>query len=326
MDKIIESSFEFLKNKTVFLTGGTGFFGKSFLDLFIKFSDTYNIHLTVLSRSPESFTDSNPKYRHKNISYLKGDITNFTFPSGKFDAILHFATPADAKLNIEKPDLMTKVITDGMARILDFAKICGCKQFLFASSGAVYGPQPSELTHIPESYMGAPTPSAADAAYGEAKRYAELQGCIAARIHNFEFKIARCFAFTGPHLNQNGLFAIANFIKDAQNNATIEIKGDGTPYRSYLYADDLVVWLLTILNKGTNFGIYNVGSDKDLTITELAQTVQKVINPDVKIKLHQQPKPGAKPSRYVPAITKAHEELGLEVWTSLEEAIKKSKI
>lgn len=326
MDKIIESSFATLKNKSVFLTGGTGFFGKSFLDLFIRFSDVYNIQLTVLSRSPELFIASNQKYQHKNITYLKGDITNFTFPNKTFDTILHFATPADAKLNIDQPDVMAEIITQGMIHILNFAKVCGCQQFLFASSGAVYGPQPSELTHIPESYMGAPNTSSVDAAYGESKRYAEMLGCITARKHNFEFKIARCFAFTGPHLNQDGLFAIANFIKDAKNNTTIDIKGDGTPYRSYLYADDLVVWLLTILNKGSNFGVYNVGSDKDITIAELAQTVQKVINPEVKIKIHQQPKSGAKPARYVPSVTKAREELGLDVWTSLEEAIKKSKI
>lgn len=322
----IKESFQNLSGKNIFISGGTGFFGKSFLDLFIKHAQNFNIQLTILSRSPEDFLRSHSKYNHPNIQWIKGDITDFEFPKHNFEIILHFATPADAKLNIEQPDVMAQIITHGMIHILDFAKACGCKNFLFASSGAVYGPQPSEITHIPESYVGAPNPASADAAYGEAKRYAELLGCIAARKNNFKFKIARCFTFIGTHLNQNGLFAIANFIKDAKNNTTIDIKGDGTTYRSYLYADDLVVWLLTILNKGTNFEIYNVGSDLDLTIADLARAVQKVINPDVKIKIHQQPESGAKPTKYVPSVNKARTELELDVWTSLAEAIQKSKI
>lgn len=322
----IDLSFKTLANKSVFLTGGTGFFGKSFLDLYVLYAKDYNIQLTVLSRSPETFLQTYPKYNHSNIKFIKGDIVDFDFPFGRFDTILHFATPADATLNILQPETMNQIITLGMQRVIDFAKRCECKEFLFTSSGAVYGQQPSDLTHVPETYTGAPITNAPDAAYGEAKRYSELLGCISARKYGFQFKIARCFAFTGPHLSQNGTFAIANFIRDAQNGLNIEIKGDGTPYRSYLYADDLIVWLLTILSRGKNCEIYNVGSDKDLTITDLAMAVKNTINPSIHINIHQKPKENAKPSRYVPSINKARNELNLEVWTSLEEAILKSKI
>ncbi|MFZ3231134.1 MAG: NAD-dependent epimerase/dehydratase family protein [Pseudobdellovibrio sp.] len=107
----------------------------------------------------------------KTFVFIRDDIADFKFLNEKFDAILHFATPANAKLNIEKPSLMTSIITDGMKRILDFAVHTEVKDFLFASSGAVYGAQPFDLPHTPETFSGPPHPHALDVAYGEAKRY-----------------------------------------------------------------------------------------------------------------------------------------------------------
>lgn len=321
IDLIIKNSFSKIAGLNVFLTGGTGFFGKSFLDLYIKYSDIFNIRLTILSRSPQEFLASYPQYKHSKITWLKGEITNFTFPEQKFDVILHFATPADAKMNLTQPLLMCSTIVDGMSHILDFAQQSGCKKFLFASSGAVYGTQPSDLSNVSESYLGSPSPLAPDAAYGEAKRYAELLGYMTARNSNFEFKVARCFAFVGRHLNRHGMYAIGNFIGDALSDQTIHIKGDGTAYRSYLYADDLIVWLLTILIDGKNHEAYNVGSDQAINIKDLANQVNTSLKKSCEIQIHQVPKPGASVARYVPSTEKARTELGLQVWTPLDQAI-----
>ncbi|MFZ3231108.1 MAG: NAD(P)-dependent oxidoreductase [Pseudobdellovibrio sp.] len=325
LEKKIKESFLFFKNKKIFVTGGTGFFGKSLLALINRYPDFNSFNMVILSRDPEKFLNDNEQFLNlKNINFHKGDITSFTFPTGTFDFVLHFATPADSTLNINHPDTMASIITAGMQRIIDFAVHSKVKKFLFASSGAVYGIQPHDLSHIPETYIGSPLTNSLDAAYGEAKRYAELVGCISARKHNFEFKIARCFAFTGSHLNQDGNYAIANFIKDALTHSTILIKGDGSPYRSYLYADDLIVWLITILEHGKNCEIYNVGSDQDITISQLANQVAKTLSSNATVHI-QTPKVDEKPSsRYVPSIKKAQLELGLEVWTPLDEAIRLS--
>ncbi|MBC7741248.1 MAG: NAD(P)-dependent oxidoreductase, partial [Bdellovibrionaceae bacterium] len=302
----------------LFLTGGTGFFGRSFLDLFLIFAPSYNINLTVLSRNPDTFLRQFPRYLCPQITFIKGDILNFNYPSETFDYCLHFATPADAELNIEQPNVMRAIIISGMKHMLGFAEKAKIKKFLFTSSGAVYGPQPSNLTHVKETYVGH---FAKPDAYGQTKLLAEEMGCDHAKLHDYEFKIARCFAFTGKHLNPNGTFAIANFIRDASNKKNIEIRGDGTPYRSYLYSDDLIVWLLKILSSGNNGEPYNVGSDDDLNIATLAKTVNGVLNPSGQISILQKLDPLHPVARYVPSIDKARFELGLEVWTSLEEAI-----
>ena len=137
-----------------------------------------------------------------------------------------------------------------------------------------------------------------------------------------DVKIARCFAFVGPHLNRNIHYAIGNFMQNCLDGKPIVINGDGTPLRSYLYADDLVEWMFAILERGESGGPYNVGSDRAISIRELAETVRDALDSKSEIVVKGTPVPGAKQSVYVPNIERARNELGLEVKVSLEDAVK----
>jgi nucleoside-diphosphate-sugar epimerase len=101
------------------------------------------------------------------------------------------------------------------------------------------------------------------------------------------------------------------------------VGGDGTPYRSYLYAADLAIWLWTLLLRGRAGCAYNVGSDFDVTISQLAQAVAEVVSPQAKIEIANKPDPTRPPERYVPSIQKACLELGLEPWIDLREGIRR---
>jgi len=68
-------------------------------------------------------------------------------------------------------------------------------------------------------------------------------------------------------------FAIGNFISSLLKNKKIIIHGDGTPIRSYMYVSDLVIWLITILIKGKNCYPYNIGSEEEISIENLAKTI-----------------------------------------------------
>lgn len=314
--------WEAMRGKSLFVTGGTGFFGCWLVESFLHVNEHLGLdaRITVLSRDPEAFLTKMPHLVGRpGLDFVRGDVRDFSFPPGRFDAVIHAATESSAKLNIEEPLHMVDTIVAGTRRTLDFSVKAGVQRFLLTSSGAVYGRQPPEMTHISEDYFGAPDPLDSKSAYGEGKRMAEHLCMLYASQHRFEATIARCFAFVGPHLPLDGTYAIGNFIRDALSGQPISVQGDGTPYRSYLYAADLAVWLWTILFKGSSARAYNVGSSDAVSIKELAQEVALVLGGDVRVA--REPPMGAVRERYVPDNRRVSRELNLTATIDRRSAI-----
>ncbi|MBN2098780.1 MAG: NAD-dependent epimerase/dehydratase family protein [Dehalococcoidia bacterium] len=319
--------WEDLRGRNIFVTGGTGFFGCWLLESLLWVNDQLGIEIkaVVLSRSAESFASKAPHLsNHPAVRLIQGDVRSFDFPTGEFPFVIHAATEASAKLNQENPLLMFETIVDGTRRTLEFARSHGTRRFLLTSSGAVYGKQPAAMTHIPEDYTGAPDPMDPNAAYGEGKRAAEMLCRLYAHQFGIDAIVARCFAFVGPHLPLDAHYAIGNFIRDALKGGPIRVNGDGTPLRSYLYAADLAIWLWTILLRGQTCRPYNVGSDRSITIAELAGLVRQAVNPSTEIAVARRADPSQSPQRYVPSVERARDELMLENWIPLEKAIQRT--
>ena len=317
------------RGKRFFITGGTGFFGMWLLESFIHINDALGLGMqaTVLTRDPAAFARKAPHLTSRpDLTFIAGDIRTFAFPPGHFDYVVHAATEASATLNQEAPHEMLDAIIGGTRRVLEFSAQCGVKKLLITSSGAVYGKQPAGLTHIPEDYAGAPDPLLPGSAYGEGKRVSEHLCCVHARQHGYEVKIARCFAFVGPHLPLDGTYAIGNFIRDALKGQTITISGDGSPMRSYLYASDLTIWLWTLLFKAPSSRAYNVGSAQDLSIRQLAETVAAKVGKGVAVHIAQPIDPLRPLARYVPAVDRAQAELGLTPTVSLNDSIQRTAL
>lgn len=296
----------------IFLTGGTGFFGKSILDM-LKAGFRKDSEFVILSRDPEKFLREYPEYAElPNVRFAAGDVRSFSFFDEKFDSIIHAATPAVTTL---QPGEMRSVIIDGTKHVLDFARYCGAKKILFTSSGAVYGPLPPGMTHVSETFPCRPVTE-----YGIAKLEAEkmcLESGISARI-------ARCFAFTGPRLALDIHFAIGNFIRNGLNNEKIIIRGDGTPYRSYLYADDLVRWLFAVYDCKRSGAVFNIGSPEGISIADLARRVAAHFTPSPELEIQGTAIPGVPPQVYVPDVSLIKSELGVEMKNDLEQSIAKT--
>lgn len=272
----------------------------------------------MLSRDPVRFARELPRLaKRREFEWLAGETDSFSYPAGRFDYIIHLATPSAAEVSAGGAAL-TLATLQGMQRVLQFARQAGARRLLLASSGAVYGRQPPELGHIPEDYNGAPDLRQPMSAYGEIKRMSELMCALTPEV---DCVIARGFAFVGPYLPLTDKFAVGSFIRDVLADGPIRIQGDGSPLRSYLYAADLTIWLLTLLVRGRSSEAYNVGSDDAISLAGLARTLAATTGTAIDI---AQAATGEQAERYVPAIDKARDELGLEVRVPLPAALRRT--
>lgn len=320
-DLIGASSWRALADRHIFITGGTGFVGKWLLATLLDADEAFGLgcRITVLSRDPGAFLRNWPSMA-KRVEWVMGDVRNFPINADRFDVIVHAATDVVAHASPE--DVLTTCL-DGTRRVLMLARRCGASRLLLVSSGAVYGPLPDGMTHVPETNLGGPDPLLSSSAYGEGKRVSEWLAAQAAS-DALEVKVARVFALVGPHLPLDKHFAVGNFLHAALTGEEIVIQGDGTPYRSYLYAADMAAWLWVVLLRGRSGRAYNVGADESISIAELAERVCRVLNHAPRIVVQQQPRLGVRPSYYVPDISRSRYELGLPAPLELDEAISRT--
>ena len=307
------------------VTGGTGFFGRALLRSWLR-DEVCGVRVpevTIVTRSPNSFVELYPEFSSKSwLTLHKSNILDYqSLPVDDFFThILHAATESTVGPALPALQRYDEII-NGTRNILDYAVKNNVKRVLLTSSGGVYGPQPGRLRKIPESYLGIPDPLDPLSAYSLGKRAAEHLCSLYNYHFGLESVIARCFAFVGKDLPLNVHFAIGNFIHDALYNQQINVAGDGTPVRSYMNQADLARWLLCILDKGVPGRAYNVGSDQAISISDLARLVSDRLSPDKPVINKDVQCTYQGRNVYIPDISRAKTELGLELTISLQESI-----
>ncbi len=317
-----------LKKSRLFITGGTGFIGRWLLET-LRHADArlgLSVEATILTRDPAAFAARAPHLTsYKGFRFIAGNVRDFDPPDGEFTHVIHGATDASAALNADDPRLMFDTIFDGTRRTLDLAAAQPSARYFFLSSGAVYGVQPWEMTHVPETWLGGPDWTDPRSAYGEGKRAAELMCAIHARHFDLDLVVARIFALLGPLQSLDIHFAAGNFLRDALRGSSIRVEGSGQAVRSYLYAADLAIWLWTLLLRADKGSIYNVGSQEAVSVRELAGRVSAALGAG-EVEVLGRPDPGWNPGRYVPSTEKIRGDLGLEETVGLDEAIRRTAI
>ena len=307
----------------LFITGGTGFFGRALLRNLLSGESCYD-HVTVLTRNPESFISSYPDIaKSPLLSFIKGDVLashrSWQGASNSFDHIIHAATESGISHELN-PMLLTRQIVQGTERLLEYAEKCDAERLLYISSGAAYGAVP-EGQLITETMHTAPDTLNPRSCYGNAKRLAENLCFSEANRIGLECVVARCFSFVGCDMAINNHFALGSFLKSIEKGVDIVIDSNGRSVRSYLDQGDLARALLLLLAKGAPGQIYNVGSDEQITILRLAELIREISATNVDIKVAGGNNIGFAPKWYVPDVSKLEGELGFRRRGSLTSSL-----
>ncbi|KAF1053175.1 MAG: dTDP-glucose 4,6-dehydratase [Stenotrophomonas maltophilia] len=313
------SGLETLRNTHLLITGGTGFFGKWLLALCDGLVEQgWNLRVTVISRDPQRFLAIEPHYRRcRWLNWCQADIRDLSAIDLRADFLLHAATDSSVAGQADRLALLD-TLYHGTREVLELAVRSGVQRVLLTGSGAQYGAGLQEGGWKEDASAACDSHDARQV-YGEGKRVAEMLAAIYASRHGFDVINTRGFAFAGPGLPLDAHFAIGNFIRDALFRPRISLNSAGLMKRSYLYGADLAGWLLTLLARGEGGTVYNVGSDQALSIAELARRTGALLAPGKPVDIPTSPA-AAPHSVYVPDIGRARA-LGLDVWTSLDQAL-----
>jgi nucleoside-diphosphate-sugar epimerase len=314
-----------LKNRVLYVTGGTGFVGTWIAEMVSYLNDNhgFNTRLMLLARDVDAFRAKAPHLASRgDLELISRDVKDLREIPEEVSYLVHAAATPDNRQHMSAPVGVMETITRGTAAVLDAAqKLPELKKILNISSGQVYGRQKDDDARIPESRAGTLKCDSITSVYPEAKRYAETLCCAHWSLYKVPVVTARPFAFMGPYQGMDKPWAINNFFRDALKGNTIRIIGSGLPERSYLYPSDMAVWLLRILVDGVSGRAYNVGSPYGITLADLAERIKKYSQSDSKIEIKGM---NDDRSRFIPDDTLCRESLGLEVSVDIDEALKRS--
>lgn len=295
----------------ILVTGGAGFIGSHLIDRLMKQG-----HDVICLDN--FFTGHKRNIRHwidnPYFELIRHDITE---PIRlEVDQIYHLACPASPVHYQYNPVKTIKTNVMGTLNMLGLAKRVKAR-FLLASTSEVYGDP--DVHPQPEEYRGNVNCIGIRSCYDEGKRVAETLAFDYHRQNNVDIRIMRIFNTYGPRMFENDGRVVSNFIVQALKGVPLTVYGDGSQTRSFCYVADLVEGMMRLMN-GDHIGPINIGNPGEYTILQLAETIQKMINPDTQLAF--KPLPQDDPKQRQPDITKAKSLLGWEPTINLEQGLK----
>jgi UDP-glucuronate decarboxylase len=295
----------------ILVTGGAGFIGSHLIDRLMNQGHEViclDNFFTGHKRNILHWMD-NPYFE-----LIRHDITE---PIRlEVDQIYHLACPASPVHYQYNPVKTIKTNVLGTLNMLGLAKRINAR-FLLASTSEVYGDP--DVHPQPEEYRGNVNCIGIRSCYDEGKRVAETLAFDYHRQNEVDIRIMRIFNTYGSRMFENDGRVVSNFIVQALQGIPLTVYGDGSQTRSFCYVSDLVEGMMRLMN-GEHIGPINIGNPGEYTILQLAQTIQKMVNPDAELIF--KPLPQDDPKQRQPDITKAKNLLGWEPKIALDEGLK----
>lgn len=298
--------------KRILVTGGAGFIGSYLIGELLAQHNQVVCFDNFDNFYPRKQKELNiaPFLHHPNFVLVEGDICNDTelkkLP--EFDVIVHLAAKAGVRPSIENPVAYQEVNVAGTQNLLEFARIRGIKQFVFASSSSVYGVNEQVPWQEDEKLMPI-------SPYASTKLSGEMLGHVYSHLYGIRFLALRFFTVYGP--SQRPDLAIHKFFKAITYKQAIPVYGDGSTSRDYTFVADTVQGIMAAINyEDSDFEIFNLGNHQTVTLAELITAIEETCGEKAMInRLPEQP--GDVPRTYAD-IAKAERLLNYHPKTTLK--------
>jgi UDP-glucose 4-epimerase len=289
----------------VLVTGGSGFIGSHVVDKLRDKGIEVRVYDMVM-----------PTYR-KDIEYYQGSLLDFDalrMALSGIDAIFHLAAIADVKDVYEEPHYSESINVRGTINVLEAARRSGnIKRVVYASTTWVY-------SDCKENIVDETTPLPAPSHLYTATKLASEYYCIAyTKLYGLETTILRYGIPYGPRARGGAVIPI--FVSKVLKGEPLTIAGDGSQFRKFVYVEDLAEGNVLALKAIAKNKIYNLDGMDKITIMQIAETVQKILNKEAKIE-HIPARPGDFSGIEVSSEL-AKKELGWEPKVSFEEGVRR---
>jgi dTDP-glucose 4,6-dehydratase len=299
--------------KRVLVTGGAGLIGSHICEALVARGN----HVVCLDNlSTGSLSNVSALEARDEFQMVVADVTqDLDMIHGRFDAVLHFASPASPTDYLAHPLETLAAGSTGTRNALVLSAHHGAR-FILGSTSEIYG-EPTEHPQS-ESYWGNVNPIGVRSVYDESKRFAEALTMAWHRARGADVGIVRIFNTYGPRMRPDDGRVVSNFLVQAMEGRSLTIYGDGAQTRCFCFVDDTVEGILRLLDSDVA-GPVNLGSPHELTMNDLAQMVLEVTRSASEIE--QRPLPQDDPTRRCPDTSFAREQLGWQPTVTLREGL-----
>ncbi len=300
------------------VTGGCGFIGSCFIrHMFNKYPDSKIINLDLLTYAgnPENLRDleNNPHY-----TFVQGDICNKRLVNqlmSDVDCCLNFAAESHVDRSIQGPEIFVQTNVLGTQTLLQAAKDANIQRFVQISTDEVYG------TLGAKGYFTEETPLSPNSPYSASKASADMFARAYFETYKMPVLITRCSNNYGPYQYPEKLIPL--FINNLLADKCVPVYGDGMNVRDWLYVYDHCSAIDTVLHKGREGQVYNIGGNNEKTNNEITKILLKELNKPQKLISFVEDRPGHD-RRYAIDSSKIQRELGWKPSVTFEEGIKQT--
>ncbi len=269
--------YKFFAGNKFLITGATGLIGKTLVKTLLKTNAQLNnkIKITAVVRNLDKAKQIFGDYRCDELEFLVADVCELSLAKKDVDYIIHGASQTSSKEFVNRPVETIMTALDGTKNLLEFAKLNMVKGFVYLSSMEVYG-TPDNDEKINENHSTNIDPMSVRSCYPEGKRMCESLCASYAAEYGVPATVLRLTQTFGPGVDYNDGRVFAEFARCVIEQRNITLNTKGQTKRNYLYVDDAVNAILTVLANGKSGEAYNAANEKTYcSIYEMAELVVK---------------------------------------------------